>query len=67
MKLWTHPCPQCGTLNTIPRDNVIVECGQVTGACRCDNCRHKFTAKQDYSHWLGLEDPPPDELTPSPP
>ena len=54
-------CPNCGTSNRVPADDLDLECERVSYTCVCENCGHKFSGEEPYWRWLGLEARPPDE------
>lgn len=53
--LWIITCPNCGTPNEAPREEVVVRCGKMSCTCTCSNCGGEFDAEEEYWRWLGLE------------
>lgn len=62
MTEWKLKCPNCGTINTIPAEDIIIECGKVRSSCNCLNCQHQFESEEEYWRWLDLDKEPLPEL-----
>lgn len=60
MPIWEVECPNCGTVNRVDKDSVVVECGVATCTVVCTHCSEEFTEEQEYWRWLGLERDPDD-------
>jgi hypothetical protein len=54
-------CPNCGASNTIPADELDLECETISYTCVCENCGNAFAGEEPYWRWIGLEAPPADE------
>lgn len=63
MTIWTLICPTCGTENQVGTAEIVVDCGKVSCACTCSNCRTYFESTEEYWRWLGLEQDPQDDGT----
>lgn len=64
MSTWILICPNCETPNDIPRDLILVDCGQVSCICTCVNCGSEFDGEQEFWRFLGLPEAPPAEKQP---
>lgn len=60
MATWLVTCPNCGAENEVQSAHIKLECGKISCTCVCKSCQNEFGLEDQYWHWLGLDEAPPD-------